>query len=270
MTRPTHDPDLGPTPDPLRDPAFTGLIAFAPIKVWSMVVTIMGDLCRNPDDRITGQALGRIMGDMGVANQTLRVALHRLKRDGWIEALREGRSSSYALTPSGRARTEAVRPILYATGAPEKRPVFLILGDPHDPAAAFETALSDDATLLAPRLALSTDRDAPPDALVQTLQADQTPAWIIAEIAPPDLMQDYALLGETLRRIDTVPADPLDALTLRLLALHHWRRLRLRHGALPDLVLGDWPGARARSEVTRLLARLPRPTLDSFATLAAP
>lgn len=253
---------------PARDPALQSLIDFAPIKVWSMVVTIMGDLCRTPEDRIGGQALGRIMEEMGVTNQALRTALHRLKRDGWVEALREGRGSTYSLTPTGRERTESVRPVLYATGRPAPAPVFLIVGNPSGPAKSFEDMVDEAAVLIAPRIALSTDPSAPPDAIVQAFDAASCPDWIRAEVAPPDLVQEYALLTTRLGAIKTAPDTPLDALVTRLLALHHWRRLRLRHGDLPDLMLGDWPGDTARDEIARLLALLPRPARADLAKLA--
>ena len=73
-----------------------------PIRVWSLVVTIMGDLCQSPDTCIPGKTLGDLVGRLGITNQALRVALHRLRRDGWIQTVREGRTSNYFL--SGRFR----------------------------------------------------------------------------------------------------------------------------------------------------------------------
>ena len=57
-----------------------------------------------------------------------------------------------------------------------------------------------------------------------------------------------------------------DATALRLLTLHHWRRLRLRHGDLPDLLLGEgWEGAAARRAVMAVLNRFPRPAPGDLA-----
>ena len=64
-----------------------------------------------------------------------------------------------------------------------------------------------------------------------------------------------------------VPADPVDRGALRVLVLHHWRRLRLRHGVLPDRLLGEgWEGARARRAVMAALARFERPPLGGLAS----
>lgn len=251
-----------------RDTTVQTLIDFAPIKVWSMVVTIMGDLCRAPGDALSGQVLGRLLEEMGVTNQTLRVALHRLKRDGWIDAERQGRGSLYRLTDVGRARTEDVRPIIYASAPPTPRPIYLVLGDPTHPAAQFDTTLPDEAITLAPRMALSPVNV--PESFTEPLDTRPLPDWMITQIAPEDLLQDYRRLAALLAELHRAPDDPLDAITLRLLAFHHWRRLRLRHGDLPDLALGDWPGGQARREITRLLGLLPRPDLADLSEMCQP
>jgi phenylacetic acid degradation operon negative regulatory protein len=45
--------------------------------------------------------------------------------------------------------------------------------------------------------------------------------------------------------------------------------MRLRHGTLPDLILGpDWPGAQARTAIARTLDTHPRPALDALRAAA--
>ena len=63
------------------------LTACGPLKAWSVIVTILGDLCQDQNDRVSGRSLTRIMGAMGISAQTVRVALHRLRRDGPPTAL---------------------------------------------------------------------------------------------------------------------------------------------------------------------------------------
>jgi phenylacetic acid degradation operon negative regulatory protein len=247
------------------------LIAFGPLKVWSVVMTIMGDLCRDPADRIEGPLLSRLVEEMGINNQALRVALHRLKRDGWIEAEKDGRVSSYALTTEGRARSEAVRPVIYATEAPGAAEVFLVLPDPAMGTPAFADAMPDDTVFPSPRSALSTGpRDALPEgALVAPFDPSGAPDWVVDVVISPKALREYEALTATLTGLGYPSATVLPSTVIRLLAFHHWRRLRLRHGDLPDLLLGpDWSGAKARAAISSVLEDYPRPTLDDLRTAA--
>jgi len=48
-------------------------------RVWSLVVTIFGDLAQGTGDTLSMQTLARITEPLGVKPEALRVALHRLK-----------------------------------------------------------------------------------------------------------------------------------------------------------------------------------------------
>ncbi|MBV7409298.1 PaaX family transcriptional regulator C-terminal domain-containing protein [Maritimibacter sp. DP1N21-5] len=245
------------------------LMAVGPVKVWSVVVTVMGDLCRRPGDRLSGRTLDMILAPMGINNQALRTALHRLKRDGWIEAARDGRGSSYALTPLGRDRTEAVRPIIYAAGPSAVMPVHLILPDPSLPAPDLADFLPEDSLVLPHRAALfaGPEQDLPEGALIASVPSGPLPDWLRDSVADPELCAEYeALCTATLFDL---PRDPIARLVVRLAAFHHYRRLRLRHGDLPDLLLGPtWPGARARSRIADLRAECPRPAISTLQAVA--
>lgn len=251
---------------PVSHAKFEGLIACGPLRAWSVVVTILGDLCRAPDDRISGRALNALTGHMGLSAATVRVALHRLKRDGWIESERRGRDAAYRLSRMGRAETDAVRDRIYAhqpTTAGQRR-LHLLVAPPDLPAAGVAAALPAGAVLVAPRTALLADtpRHLPPGFLAATVDPGAAPGWLADAVLTEGLRQDYAALARAVSAslAGPPPADATEAAALRLLALHHWRRLRLRHGDLPDMLLGEaWEGAAARRAVMAALDRFPRP-----------
>ena len=79
-------------------------------RVWSLLVTVFGELGQDPDVRLSVLLLGKLMDLAGVKPGAMRVALHRLKKDGWIDSRRCGRNSEYFLTPYGRSQSvEAAR-----------------------------------------------------------------------------------------------------------------------------------------------------------------
>ncbi|WP_323784604.1 PaaX family transcriptional regulator C-terminal domain-containing protein [Thalassovita sp.] len=236
-----------------------------PLKVWSVVVTILGDFSETRDIQISGRVLGLLVGRMGITNQALRVALHRLRRDGWIEAERKGRTSNYFLTDQGWSMTQAVRPIIYTDEIDRSQPVHLAIAPPQMSVPEIADTLPEEAVALSGRAAVVAGQpdDLVPDWLITDFASSDLPEWVITALCPDDLQADYALLSKSVRALCLPPPnDLLDRTVLRLLALHHWRRLRLRHGPLPDLLLPpDWVGADARQAVLAVLNALPRPSL---------
>jgi len=246
------------------------LVACGPLKAWSVLVTILGDLCQSRADWIGGRDLNALAGRMGLSPATTRVALHRLKRDGWIESRRQGRDAAYRLSDMGWAETQAVRDRIYADTPAAQGPVQVLFAPPHLSAAEIAAALPAGAAPITPRSALFGGPVPPlPEGFwASTVAGGAPPGWVVDAVAAPRLRAEYARLCDavTALRDAPPPAGPAEAATLRLLILHHWRRLRLRHGDLPDLLLSeDWEGATARRAVMAALSRLPRPALGELA-----
>ena len=92
--------------DPLHD-ALAQLRDSSDLRVWSVIVTLMGDLTvmGTPGadaSGVSGQALGKVMAALGIRPEATRVALHRLRKDGWIESTRT--RAPVSLSPdTGRA-----------------------------------------------------------------------------------------------------------------------------------------------------------------------
>ena len=62
-------------------------------------------------------------------------------------------------------------------------------------------------------------------------------------------------------------AATLSFICIPILIRHNWRRLVLKHPALPGgLIRPEWPGYRCHLLVDRLLRRYPRPALQDLAT----
>lgn len=232
-----------------------------PLKVWSVVVTVLGDLLQDDDTWLFGPVLDALVGRMGINNQALRVALHRLRRDGWVTTEKRGRLSVHQLTARGFQETRAVQTQIYGDVAPAES-VFLAIGAPGLTAAEFSDRLPPHAVSLSARSALvSGTSRLGEDILVSRFVPERLPEWTTDALAPNEMSAEYdelaAAVGQVLAH--ATPEGTLDRTALRLVILHHWRRLRLRHGDLQDTILpADWAGARARRLVMQALARLER------------
>ena len=98
-----------------------------------------------------------------------------------------------------------------------------------------------------------------------------TTDWLRRAVEPAELEADYAALLVALTGLDAELPDPeqftaLDVAVLRCLIVHNWRRLVLKHPALPGgLIRPEWPGYQCHLLVDRLLHRYPRPALRDLA-----
>lgn len=238
------------------------LTQLGPMRVWSLLVTVFGDLSQGGP--LDGPALSAIMTEIGIKPEATRVALHRLRTDGWITSLRSGRTSVHSLTTKGQSDSAAASSRIY--GRPEDMgrgiQVFLTAesGITLDPA---------EYVPIAPRLFVSgVDSACPPDAMV--LQPMDLPPWLGAQIETTAIFEGYVALHSVLSRMNPELQNgpnltPLQIAVLRGLVVHAWRRLTLKH---PDLPRGahsaGWRGHDCRALVISLLDQFGRPEHDAI------
>ncbi|WP_168797826.1 PaaX family transcriptional regulator C-terminal domain-containing protein [Aliishimia ponticola] len=235
-----------------------------------MLVTIFGDLARNPEDRIEGPTLTRLTEGMGLKPEAVRVALHRLRNDDWIASVKSGRTASHGLTPHGRRESLSASRIIYARQ--EELPVGWQLALLESSDADQKPSLQAEGFVqLLPRVFVGNGQARVPQG-VAVFMGDTPPNWLSAQIVPADVTAEYETLLTALRQTSARVADlqpgqlrPLDVALTRCLIVHHWRRLVLRHPYLPPALTGAaWPGHLCRAEVTHLLARFQRPALHEI------
>lgn len=71
------------------------------MKSRSLVFDLYGDYVRYHDGWIGVQSLARLADPFGVSEETARVTLSRMRREGWLDSKRVGRLSWYGLTDRG-------------------------------------------------------------------------------------------------------------------------------------------------------------------------
>ena len=237
------------------------LLGCGPIKTWSLIVSILGDLAADEGARVAGPVITQLTEPMGTKPEAMRVAIHRLRRDGWITSERDGRTSLYGLTLHGLSLTRDAAARVYEPEVPAPGVWHVIVVQNAEAMQALDLA---DLVQIGPKAGLLPGEVAgvPETALAWEARQGTVPEWVKAMIVPADLAASYAVLAETLALALAlpVPDDLMQRTVLRLLALHQWRRLVLRHGAAAETLMGsDWDGALCRARVTALLGRLARP-----------
>ncbi|WP_170762951.1 PaaX family transcriptional regulator C-terminal domain-containing protein [Ruegeria lacuscaerulensis] len=261
------------TPD-WFDICVTRLTASGTQRVWSVLVTIFGDLAQNETDQISGALITSLTSLAGIKAEATRVALHRLRKEGWIESTRIGRNSVHRLTDFGRSQSAAAVPRIYARETVRPDIWHVLVGSGSDLA---RQELSDlmltgdyislnNSTAMAPGPA----PDGIEELLVVQSKEISVPNWLKDLCGPKALKDSYDQLWETAQAVKShlppnVVSDPMKVAVLRVLLVHSWRRVVLRHPDLPETFLpDDWMGPACREVVSQLLAALPRPSLDAL------
>lgn len=243
-------------------------------RVWSVIVSLFGDLAQDKGAQISGSALTRIITPMGIKPEAIRVAVHRLRKDGWIESVRAGRASVHFLTEYGRSQSAAVTPRIYERRAEAPGDWHLLIaGDGAGQATLDEVLLLPHYVAVNRTTALG---HGPVPSSLDTLMAAEisriaVPDWLKTRLFPDQLREACADLQQDLQQIPPPPycLTPAETGTLRTLIVHRWRRVVLRHPALPPgFHPGDWAGETCRALVFGLLDQLPRPELSTLNSLA--
>ncbi|MEM8592016.1 MAG: hypothetical protein AAGF13_05765 [Pseudomonadota bacterium] len=216
------------------------------LKTWSLIVTLFGDL---DGEELSGTQIREILGHIGVKPEAIRVALHRLKADGWITSSKQGRGAAYRMSKMARAETEKVAPDVYHRMIePAESWHFLLFQD---------VVPRNDVIILNKNLAIAhmTSEVLGGDALVLTPQAPVLPDWVAASLVSERVVQ----LAESLRKLVTcypeLSADA-DKVAFRLLVLHHWRRIALRQGSWAHAsFVPDGPIACCHRQVSKFFER---------------
>jgi len=242
-------------------------------RVWSIIVSFLGDMAQDTQAGISSAALTRVITPLGIKPEAIRVALHRLRKDGWTDSERRGRGSVHFLTAHGRAQSALVTPRIYArTACTTKDWHLLIAGTPGGlevlDALADETP---DSVIRVNRhcgLAPGPAPAALPDLLVANAQVTNVPAWLQDDLFPAPLRRSCAALNAALAPLSPPPdLDPLRRACLRTLIVHRWRRIVLRHPCLPQRFHpADWAGEPCRNKVFALLDKLDQPSLADLET----
>jgi phenylacetic acid degradation operon negative regulatory protein len=246
------------------------LHAARPVRAWSLIVTLYGDAVVPRGGSLWLGSLTEIMALFRIDAGHVRTAMSRLTADGWLARARIGRNSYYRLSkPAEASFAAATRRIYFAKEPPfDGRLRIALLGPGVDDRSAVRPALAAAGFAALSPTAYVGVADPPTD-LAETpgvfvLRAAADDSRKVAEAAWRNRALDVeyrAFLDRfdaTARALSAGDAlDGADALIVRTLLIHHFRRVVLRDPGLPSTLLPvDWPGTRARALAARLYRRL--------------
>ena len=252
------DPDR-PVAPPLRR-LLEHFHARVPIRAGSLIVTLFGDAILPRGGQLALASLAEIMAAFHVNEGLVRTALSRLVRDGLFDRWKVGRNSFYRLSPAGRETFVAATGRIYdnPSHAWNGRFDFILLDNGGDRTALRAELRDSGYGELGPGWLLHPDAARPldhPGLLHLAATADTTAAarqvaaraWPVSEIEARyrDFLATAGPVGVALAA--GAGLRPIEALALRVLLIHDYRRVILRDPRLPlDLLPELWAGTAAR------------------------
>ena len=243
-------------------------------RVWSFIVSIFGDLARNPDDELSAHLINKMTTLIGIKPEATRVALHRLRKEEWITVRKSGRNSIYALTSKGLRQSQTASERIYGSDVQRGNHWHLVLTEkarakgPWDDPANGYLALTQNSFFA--------HGEAPKDCgdhFVISGDISAVPNWVKDKLLNPQRDKNLQILTQQFIALQDVidpqnQLDPVQIATLRSLLVHCWRRAILRYPDVPDWFFPkDWAGTTCRRAFDLTLSNLHQPklkTLDVF------
>lgn len=263
-----------PDPDPITETItarLTALQAAQRLSAWSLIVSFLGDAIVPRGGEVSASTLQALMQRFGIGHGAVRTALSRLAADGWIERSRDGRNSYYRLSADVAETVLSAERRIYAASSllPSGAPRSLVIAAEPLPEATLRALEACGALQLTPQVILCF---APAKSLPASLHLPGATLADAPVLTPGSAMLEQMVLArqssevETLRQaylpvsaaLDQGAAlTPEDAMALRCLMIHEWRRIALRVLAIPaDLVQADDPEPATRALIASIYARL--------------
>lgn len=230
------------------------------ISAGAFIVTLYGDVVAPRGGELWMGNIIEACAAVGIGESRVRTAVSRLVAANQLEGSKEGRRSYYRLTPEAEREFQRAARLIYAP--PRAEPlrgwhvVLLPVGEEREALVNRLTALR--FGLAQTHLAIRPDRGEPLPPLgavhfrattEDDLTALATQAW--------DLPGLHADMTRFIDGFSNVTATGAEALGLRLLLVHAFRRIALRDPALPLGMLPEgWPAPDARALFARLYLAL--------------
>ncbi len=231
------------------------LVSVDLIKTWSLIVTLLGDCSRDKKRALSGQQIRVILEHIGIKPEATRVALHRLKKDGWIDTSKSGREVFYILSKEGFAQTSLAYEDVYRETIKYPEGWSLYLNMQGDAVENSNNIQIFKNVFLTPKTRLQSDTEV----MEVGFDKEHIPAWFEEKIIKSETLQMANKLQVLARKFMDEKAElrEQDAFAIRVLFLHHWRKMALRNATWAHIwFFNEGPIALYHNLVVLILNRL--------------
>ncbi|MEE9315231.1 MAG: PaaX family transcriptional regulator C-terminal domain-containing protein [Rhizobiaceae bacterium] len=234
------------------------------LRVWSLIITFFGDAVMPRGGAVSASTISAVMAQIGIEAGAVRTALSRLASDGWVVREKIGRNAYYRLSPMGHEPFENAASRIYAcrrVDNSKNKPWMIAIAAPNG-TGDMAWAEQYEGLCFASNIALFNDpstklHDVATKEECMVIEGDITafPKWLTKWVQPNQSKLAYENIMAAFGSF--TPSTPLEAIAVRTLLIHQWRRQLLR---TPDLPVGlftkDWAGFACRELVCELYKQI--------------
>jgi phenylacetic acid degradation operon negative regulatory protein len=231
-----------------------------PSRTGSIVITLFGDAIVPRGGSVWLGTLLEFFRTLEVDGGVVRTAMSRLAADGWLERDKVGRNSFYRLAEKGRQTFDAAVTHVYNPQPVQWTGRFelLLISDSADREASRQALKNAGfgsplpGVFIAPS-GVPVPKEAEGAVRLEVSAEDDSGRRLLRESWPLQRTADaYLKFIKTFEPLRgwierREPLSDTDAVTARILLIHHYRRVVLHDPLLPTALLpADWPGRAAR------------------------
>lgn len=243
-------------------------------RVWSIIITLFGDSIVPRGGVISLGSIQEIFSHMRFEENAVRTAMSRLTKEGWLERMKNGRQSFYKLGPLGVEQFESATRRIYACKAEtwnqkldlvimkspdaksreklKKQMLSLGFGSP-TPNVFIKPSLNE--TVFPQEHMIAHVKCSSADEILLKSLIGESWQWDGLKAGYADILKTYKPVLDGVAKSDSI--EGMDALVLRTLLIHDWRRLVLKDVELPgNLKPEKCAGDEARNVISKLYKNL--------------
>jgi phenylacetic acid degradation operon negative regulatory protein len=240
-----------------------------PLRVWSLIVTVFGDIVmqqgtRQPPSPIWSGAIIALLELLGIDAGLVRTSLSRLVANGILIRIKLGRNTYYELAaPSQKAFSSAANVIYGRTARDPKSQLLMVSIDRcSNRAKTRELLMTKGVRFIGPTVGLVADDPEKaflhwPDGCLLSIPQATPELFLAAQDAwnLTELNQSYRRFLDVFSSAESDTLVDTAAVTTRILLVHQFRRLKLRDPELAEEALPkSWLGNEARQHFETQLA----------------
>ena len=198
------------------------------LRVWSIIVSALGDLALPRGAALPASALQEVMDTLGIEAGAVRTAISRLAKEGWITRDRDGRNISYRVAEAAVPEFHMASLVIYGSERPEPEGEAVLLIGPEVHELRESPALIPlrrDAALAMGDL----PEDLPETTLALRGTIEAFPGWAVDALTPPALATLFRGLETSFAPLSSAldaggAISPVQAVAARVALIHAWRR----------------------------------------------
>ena len=261
---------------PAFEQALDILLSGTTPRVWSFIASIFGDLARDPGDELSAHLINQMTALIGIKPEATRVALHRLRKENWIDLRKSGRNSFYSLTAKGLLQSQAASRRIYGSDTHYDQNWHLVLTEKAKVKGPWDDPANGYITL--GQTSFLGHSDAPKDCgdhFVISGEISAVPKWVKNKLLNSERDKNLQILTQQFRALQKVTQTknqfgPLQIAILRSLLVHCWRRAILRYSDVPFWFFPEgWAGTHCRDAFDNTLLNLQKPSLSALDALTS-